>query len=137
MNLAEYKLVLPKPYSTANYSYVMASLKQRGLTKAVCSMDNVELSVEHIAIGSSNLITLFTAGRSMLEISGQESARVGDYLGKVMWKTFDGAFIWESAAALEPESLARFIKKSGLLPRVNLELLGAQAIEYLQLKKLR
>lgn len=124
MNLAAYKLQLPKPYLAENYAYLKMSLKGRGLLDTVKDTEGAEHSLEHLAIGSSNLITLIVAGKKMSELSQKENLALTSTLDALLWKAVAGAPLWESAATLEPENLAGLISASKLLPSIDWEKQG-------------
>ena len=128
MKLAEYKLQLPKPYLAENYVQLKASLKKRGLPDIVKDAEGAEHSLEHLAIGSSNLITLIVAGKKMTELSPKENLAMTSMLEALLWKAVAGAPLWESAATLEPENLAGLISSSKLLPSIDWENRAKQTV---------
>lgn len=128
MNLAAYKLQLPKPYLAENYVYLKASLQGRGLLDTVKDTEGAEHSLEHLAIGSSNLITLIVAGKKLSELSQKENLALTSTLDALLWKAVAGAPLWESAATLEPENLAGLISASKLLPSIDWENQAKQTV---------
>ena len=128
MNLAEYKLQLPKPYLAENYVQLKASLQEKGVPDIFKDKEGFEHSLEYYTVGASNLITLIVAGKKMAELSQKESLALTGVLETILRKVVAGAPLWESAATLEPENLAGLISSNKLLPSIDWENRAKQTV---------